>query len=268
MKRKQFLWMLLFLFFLSGCGFAPRSVSDSQMVELVVFAAGSLTEAFTEMGTAFEQRHHGVQITLNFANASTLLQQIAQGASADVFASAAPKFMDEAVAQGLIEKDSVKIFARNRLTVILPKDNPQKITALQDLAKPGVRLILGAKEGPQGVYVDKLLTNASALPEFPPDFKEKVYQNVVSYESTVKAVVNKVMLGEGNAGIVFLTDGISAGDRIQRVSIPEGINVEAAYPIAVLKSSANSKWAQSFVDFVLSAEGQKIMEKYGFLPPK
>ncbi len=268
MRKMLMILMSLLLLGLTGCGSPATSVASSQPVELVVFAAGSLTESFTEIGTAFEQKNDGVRVVLNFANASTLLQQITQGAPADVFAPAAPKFVEDAVSQGLIQKETVKIFARNRLVVILPKENPQNITTLQDLAKPGVRLILGAKEGPMGPYVEKLLTNASAFPDFSPDFKEKVYQNVVSYESTVKAVVNKVMLGEGDAGIVFFTDGKSAEDRLQLLKIPDEINVEAVYPIAVLKSSAHGELAQAFVDFVLSAEGQKTMEKYGFLPPK
>ncbi len=206
-------------------------------------------------------------MTLNFANANTLLQQIAQGAPADIFASAAPRFIEDAVTQGLIEKDAVKVFARNRLVIILPRGNPQGITTMQDLARPGVRLILGAKEGPQGVYVEQLLTNASASPDFMPDFKEKVYQNVVSYESTVKGVVNKIVLGEGDAGIVFLTDGKNAEGQIQLMPIPEAVNVEAVYPIAVLKSAPHGDEARNFVDFVLSDEGQKILQKYGFLPP-
>lgn len=268
MKKSLLLLLSLLLTLSTGCGASAKSATNSQPVELVVFAAGSLTESFTEIGTAFEQKNDGVRVVLNFANASTLLQQITQGAPADVFASAAPKFVEDAVSQGLIQKEMVKIFARNRLVVILPKENPQNIRAFQDLAKPGVRLILGAKEGPQGVYVEQLLINASASPEFSPDFKEKVYQNVVSYESTVRAVVNKVMLGEGDAGIVFFTDGKSAEDRLQLLIIPDEINVEAVYPIAVLKSSAHGELAQAFVDFVLSEEGQKTMEKYGFLPPK
>lgn len=268
MKKSLLLLLSLLLTLSTGCGASAKSTANSQSVELVVFAASSLTESFTEIGTAFEQKNDGVRVVLNFANASTLLQQITQGAPADVFASAAPKFVEDAVSQGLIQKEMVKIFARNRLVVILPKENPQNIRAFQDLAKPGARLILGAKEGPQGVYVEQLLINASASPEFSPDFKEKVYQNVVSYESTVKAVVNKVMLGEGDAGIVFFTDGKSAEDRLQLLKIPDEINVEAVYPIAVLKSSAHGELAQAFVDFVLSEEGQKTMEKYGFLPPK
>lgn len=268
MKKSLLLLLSLLLTLLTGCSASAKSAANSQPVELVVFAATSLTESFTEIGKTFEQQQPGVQITFNFANASTLLQQIAQGAPADVFASAAPKFVEDAVSQGLIQKETVKIIARNRLVVILPKENPQNIRAFQDLAKPGVRLILGAKEGPQGAYVAQLLINASSSPEYSSDFKEKVYQNVVSYESTVKAVVNKVMLGEGDAGIVFFTDGKSAEDRLQLLTIPDEINVEAVYPIAVLKSSAHGELAQAFVDFVLSAEGQKIMEKYGFLPPK
>lgn len=254
---------------LSQCAPQPaaRSNSAPQQVELTVFAAGSLTEAFTELGTLFETQHPGVKVTFNFANSSTLLQQISQGAPADVFASAAASFMDKAVAQGLIAPDHVRIFARNRLAVILPKDNPANVQSLSQLTQPGLKLVLGAKEGPMGTYVEEFLNKASASQAFPPDFKEKVYANVVSYESTVKGVVNKVALKEADAGIVFLTDAQSAADKLQILAIPDNLNVAAVYPIAPLKASPNLAMAEKFVQFVLSEEGQTVLARYGFLPP-
>jgi len=271
MTRKMIVLLFIVLaLLLAQC--APQATANpnpvARQTELIVFAAGSLTEAFTELGQIFEERNPGVKVTLNFANASTLLQQISQGAPADVFASAAVSFMDKAVEQDLAASDQVRLFARNRLAVILPKDNPAGVESLAQLAQPGLKLVLGAKEGPMGTYVEKFLTNASSSADFSPDYKEKVYANVVSYESTVKGVVNKVALKEADAGIVFLTDAQSAADKLQFITIPDAINVEAIYPIAPLKASPNAALAEQFVQFVLSDEGQAVLARYGFLPPQ
>ncbi|MCX7976831.1 MAG: molybdate ABC transporter substrate-binding protein [Bellilinea sp.] len=271
MTRKMVvLFFMVLAMLLAQC--ASQSTANPQLVarqtELIVFAATSLTESFTELGQIFEERNPGVKVTFNFANASTLLQQISQGAPADVFASAAVSFMDKAVEQDLVASDQVRGFARNRLVVILPGDNPAGIQELSQLTKPGLKLVMGAKEGPQGIYVEEFLSKASASPDFPPDFKEKVYANMVSYESTVKGVVSKVVLNEADAGIVFLTDAQSAADKLQLIPVPDPINVEAVYQIAPLKASHNLGPAERFVQFVLSEEGQKILAHYGFLPPK
>jgi len=270
MTRKMIVLLFIVLaLLLAQC--APQATANpnpaARQTELIVFAAGSLTESFTELGQIFEERNPGVKVTFNFANASTLLQQISQGAPADVFASAAVSFMDKAVEQDLVASDQVRLFARNRLAVILPKDNPAGVESLAQLAQPGLKLVVGAKEGPQGIYVEEFLSKASASPDFSPDFKEKVYANVVSYESTVKGVVNKVALNEADAGIVFLTDAQSAADKLQFITIPDEINAEAVYPIAPLKASPNPALAEQFVQFVLSDEGQAVLASYGFLPP-
>lgn len=262
------LTMVLFSLVLAQCAPQPAATraAPPQQTELIVFAAGSLTESFTELGALFEERNPGVKVTLNFANSSTLLQQISQGAPADVFASAALSFMEKAVEQDLIAKDEVRWFVRNRLAVILPKDNPAGVQTLSQLAQPGLKLVLGAKEGPQGIYVEEFLSKAGASSEFSPDFKEKVYANVVSYESTVKGVVNKVALKEADAGIVFFSDAQSAADKLTFITIPDAINAEAVYPIAPVKASSNRALAEEFVRFVLSEEGQAVLERYGFLP--
>lgn len=271
MTRKVMMMLLVVLSLpLAQCAPQPAAspTPAAQQTELIVFAAGSLTESFTELGQIFEERNPQVKVIFNFANSSTLLQQISQGAPADVFASAAVSFMDKAVEQDLAASEQVRLFARNRLAVILPKDNPAAVQSLSQLAQPGLKLVIGAREGPQGIYVEEFLSKASASPEFPPDFKERVYANVVSYESTVKGVVNKVALKEADAGIVFLTDAQSAADKLQFLTIPDAINVEALYPIAPLKASPNPALAEQFVRFVLSDDGQAVQARYGFLPPE
>jgi molybdate transport system substrate-binding protein len=244
------------------------SQGSSDSGTLMVFAAGSLTQPFTELGALFEAQNSGMKVSFNFQNANTLAQQIGQDAPADVFASAAEKYMTDAVATGRINNDDVIIFARNKLVVIIPKDNPANIQTLQDLAKPGIKLVMGAKEGPQGIYVENFLSNAVQDSQFSPQYKDLVYQNVVSYESTVNAVVTKVSLGEADAGIVFFSDSQgSAVDKVNILEIPDSLNIEARYPIAPLNDSQNLKMAKAFVDFVLSSSGQEVLNKYGFLAP-
>ncbi len=274
---KKWLLCLTALIWLAGCTSIPSN-SATQTSDpasplfpggertLLVFAATSLTEAFTELSQTFEAQM-GTQVELNFANANTLSEQILQGAPADVFASAAPKFMDKLVENGKVDAQAGEIFARNQLIVILPRRNPADLETLQDLAKPGIKLVMGAKEGPQGEYVEGFLDKASASANFGAGYKDAVYSNVVSYESTVKGVVNKVALGEADAGIVFVTDAKSASEKVLTISIPDAFNVVAEYPIAPLKNSSNPQLARQFVDFVLSPEGQQILAKYGFLPP-
>lgn len=241
---------------------------SSESNTLMVFAAGSLTQSFTEMGTLFEAQHPGTKVSFNFQNANTLAQQIEQGAPADVFASAAKKFMTNAVDTGRVNKDDVKIFAQNKLVVIYPKNNPANIKTLGDLVKPGIKLVVGAKEGPQGVYVEGFLTKASQDSSFSTVYKEDFYKNVVSYESTVNGVVTKVSLGEADAGIVFFSDSQgNAVDKVDILEIPDSLNIEARYPIATLNDSQNPELAKAFVDFVLSSTGQEVLNKYGFLKP-
>jgi molybdate transport system substrate-binding protein len=241
----------------------------SESNTLMVFAAGSLTQPFTELGALFETQHPGTKVNFNFQNANTLAQQIGQSAPADVFASAAEKYMTTVVdTTGRVNKDDVVIFARNKLAIIYPKNNPANIQTLQDLARPGIKLLMGAKEGPQGIYVENFLTKASQDPAFRPNYKDDVYKNVVSYESTVNGVVTKVSLGEADAGIVFFSD--SQGNVVEKVSIleiPDTLNIEARYPIAPIKDSQNLEMAKSFVDFVMSLTGQEVLRKYGFLKP-
>lgn len=245
-----------------------NSKSPSETIDLMVFASSSLTQSFTELGTVFEAQHPRVKVSFNFQNANTLAQQIEQGAPADVFAAAAERFMENAVGTGRVNQDDVKIFAENRLVVIYPKKNPANIKTLGDLVNPGIKLVAGAKESPIGGYVETFLTKASKAADLSTTYKENFYRNVVSYESTVNGVVTKVGLGEADAGIVFFSD--SQGKAVERVDIleiPESLNIQAQYPIAVLNDSQNAALAKEFVDLVLSPTGQEILEKYGFTKP-
>ncbi len=232
-----------------------------------MFAAASLTGAFTEAGQVFSQAHPGVTVSFSFAGSQELATQISQGAPADLFASANQNQMDAAIASGRINADAPQPFVQNRLVVIIPRDNPAGITSLADLANEGVKVVLAAAEVPVGQYTLDFLGKASTSSEFPASYQADVLANVVSYEQNVRAVLTKLSLGEGDAGVVYASDvtGAEAADVIQ-LDIPDAFNTVAQYPIARLNDSENEDAAAQFITFILSAEGQAILAKYGFLP--
>ncbi len=236
-------------------------------VTLNVFAAASLTSAFKEIGQHFQTAHPNVTVTFNFAGSNALATQINQGAPADVFASANQTQMNNVVKAGAADASASKIFARNLLVVITPKNNPAQITALQDLARPGIKLVIAAPSVPAGQYAVDFFTKASADPSFPPDYKDNVTKNVISQEADVESVVTKVAQGEADAGIVYVTDALANVSQLNELPIPTNLQTVAVYPIAPLKGSKNPTTAQQFVDYVLGSEGQAIMAKYGFMPP-
>ncbi|MBL8077112.1 MAG: molybdate ABC transporter substrate-binding protein [Anaerolineales bacterium] len=276
---KRFLSLtLLFTLFLAACETAaspaptvvPPTAAEAPIAivepqTLTVFAAASLTDAFTEIGKSFETANPGVTVTFNFAGSQALRTQIEEGASVDVFASASGKEMD-ALVTGKFVADGVKqIFLNNKLVVILPSDNPARLEALEDIAKPGIKLVLAAEEVPVGNYARQALDLMNA--SFGVDFKDKVLANVVSNEDNVKQVVAKVQLGEADAGIVYTSDVVAATD-LKTIEIPAELNVIAKYPIAPLTASTHADLAKVFVDYVLSAEGQATLQKWGFAPVK
>jgi molybdate transport system substrate-binding protein len=232
---------------------------------LTVFAAASLTDAFTEIGQNYEAAHPGVTVALNFAGSQTLRTQLEQGAIADIFASANQAQMDTLVGDDLVSADASQIFVTNRLLVILPASNPANVQLLEDLARPGIKLILAAEEVPAGKYARQILSNLDGDPALSPDFSARVLANVVSNETDARQVVAKVQLGEGDAGIVYVSDAVAAPDLLT-LSIPDEYNVVAQYPIAVLASAPEAELAAAFVDYVLSAEGQAVLQKWGFTP--
>jgi molybdate transport system substrate-binding protein len=239
----------------------PPTATPAQRT-LTVFAAASLTGSFKEIGKAFEAANPGVTVTFNFAGSQVLSTQIIQGAAADVFASANHTEMDKLVTVTLVAP-GYKDFATNVLQVILPANNPAKIQTLQDLAKPGLKLVLEDKSVPAGTYSLTILDNLSKDATYGADFKTKVLANVVSYETDVKQVVAKVQLGEADAGIVYVTDAIAA-PTLQTIVIPANFNVVAKYPIAALIKAPQPELAAAFVAYVLSADGQATMKKWGF----
>jgi molybdate transport system substrate-binding protein len=232
---------------------------------LTIFAAASLTDAFTEMGKNFEAANPGVTVVSNFAGSQTLSTQITQGASVDVFASANHTEMDKVVAANLIQKDTPKDFLTNQLLVILPASNPANVQTLQDLAKPGLKLVLGDTTVPVGKYARQILDNLSNDATYGADFGKKMLANVVSNETDVKQVVAKIQLGEADAGIVYISDAVAAPE-LKTIEIPVNFNVIAKYPIAALTNAPQPELASQFIAYVLSADGQAILKKWGFTP--
>ncbi len=239
--------------------------SAPQAKTLTVFAAASLTQAFGEIGKNFETAHPGVTVKFNFGGSPTLRTQLEQGAVADIFASANQTEMDNAIKSGLVAQNASQVFLTNQLLVILPTNNPAKIQTLNDLAKPGIKLVLGDTTLPGGKYARQILNNMSKDASFGSDFSAKVLANVVSNETDVKQVVAKVQLGEADAGIVYISDSVAAPD-LKTIAIPANFNVIAKYPIAALTKAPNANLAKEFIDYVLSGDGQAILKKWGFTP--
>jgi molybdate transport system substrate-binding protein len=255
---------LLSLFFITLLSSACAPASNGP-ITLTVFAASSLTDAFTEIGSAFSADQPNVKVTFNFAGSQQLRTQLEQGATANVFASANTKEMNTAIASGLIVSGTQQTFLHNRLIVILPKNNPANIQSLQDLAKPKLKIILAAPSVPVGGYALTSLDKMNV--EFGATFSATVVSNVVSYEDNVRQIIAKIQLGEGDAGIVYSSDVTpAAAPQLSTLDIPDKFNVLAAYPIAILKAAPNSQSAAAFVDYVLSDKGQSILKKWGFLP--
>jgi molybdate transport system substrate-binding protein len=220
-----------------------------------VFAAASLTEAFRAMAPSFEARHPGVDVELTFAGSSSLARQIEQGATADVFVSA-----DEPTMREVVEARQVlpaRTMARNRLALIVAKGNPKRISGLADLARPDVVFVACAPKVPCGRVAEEALRSAD------------VHVRPRSLETDVKAVVAKVVLGEADAGIVYATDVKAVAGKADGLPVPSAdrAGVMAVYLVAVSRHARNGDAARSWVDFVLSDDGQATLLAHGFLPP-
>lgn len=226
--------------------------------ELTVLGASSLTEAFEEIASVFEQQNEGVDVLLSFDGSSTLATQIVEGVPADVFASADEKQMQVVVDEGLAASEP-EVFTGNRLVLITTADST--LTGVEGLADEGVSVVLADEEVPVGNYARQALEKMDST--YGDDFSERVLANVVSEESNVRQVALKVELGEADAAIVYATDAAVA-EGVNTIEIPDDLNVLATYPIATLTDSTQPDLAQAFVTLVLSNEGQQILTERGF----
>ena len=224
------------------------SATTAAAGNLTVLAAASLSESFKELGTAFEAKHPGSKVTFSFDSSSALAAQANNAAPADLFASADQANMKKVTDAG--NATGPKVFAHNKLAIIVAKGNPKKVKSLADFTK--VSFVLCAPEVPCGKYGLEALSKAA------------VKAQPKSLETNVKGVVTKVTSGEADAGIGYVSDAKAASANTEGIEIPDALNVIAEYPMAVLKQSANSALAQELLDFILGTEAQAVLAKYGF----
>ena len=257
------LLVTLAMYLQTGC-----AEGENEKNAITVFAAASLTDAFREIASEFESNRPDVEVRLNFAGSQRLRSQLELGARADVFASADDDQMLLAQEAGLIS-GSVHHFASTSMTVIVTEQ--PGIASLNQLANRGVKVVLAHGSVPAGVYARRLLrwleANDIGLGE---DYAARVLANVVSEETSVKVVEQKVVLGEADAGIVYRPGAITAlySGSVLELPLPPGAEeLRALYPIAALKDSASSELADEFIDFVLSREAKNILSSYGFDAP-
>ncbi len=220
---------------------------------VTVFAAASLKEAFTTLGTQFESAHPGTKVVFNFGPSSGLATSIVGGAPADVFASASQKNMDQVTAASLATNPTP--FVSNVMEIAVPAANPAHIDSVDDLAKAGVKVALCQAQVPCGTVAAKVFSNA------------KLTVKPVSQEVDVKSVLTKVSLGEVDAGVVYVTDVRTAGDKVKGIEIPSDVNASTTYPIVTLTKAPNAAAAAAFTAYVLSADGQAVLTADGFAKP-
>ena len=231
-------------------GSSAKKVSGT----VTVFAAASLKESFTELKKTFEKQHPGTKVTFNFGGSDALAASITSGAPADVFAAASPKTMKTVTDAG-DAKGTPSTFVRNQLEIATLPGNPKKITNFEDLTKGGLKVALCAKEVPCGAAAQQVLD------------AEHLKLTPASYEQDVKGALTKVELKEVDASVVYKTDVMAAGGKVEGVEFPESKKAINDYPIAPLKSAPNAEGAAAFIDLVKSPQGQKALTKAGFLKP-
>lgn len=251
---------LVAVFLVSGCGGStPAGTSGSTAPtaaaggKITVLAAASLTEAFTQIGKDFQAKNPGQQVTFSFGSSATLATQIIQGAPADVFAAASPATMKTVTDAG--GAAAPVNFVSNTLEIAVPKGNPGKITGLKDFADAQQKIAICDPQVPCGAAAVKVFAAAKLTAK--PD----------TLEQDVKAALQKVASDEVDAALVYKTDVVAAGDKVEGITFPESAQAVNEYPIATLKESGNAATAQAFVDYVLAPEGQAVLTTAGFAKP-
>lgn len=265
--QAQVLGLLLVCFAVGdvvGCGGGSEGGGEQEEGDtLTVLAASSLTDAFKELESIFEEQNESVDVQTSFAGSSELLAQIQQGAPADVFASADEAKMDTALEGDLVMEP--EIFVKNRLVVLVPADNPAGIEEFRDLAVADAQIVLAEEVVPIARYAEEVLENAVA--EYGGDFAQRVRNKIVSREANVRASANRVALGEADATFVYVSDVTEdIREQVRVIEIPVELNVVAIYPIATIEGSRNPELAQAWLDLVLSDRGQDVLETYNFEP--
>jgi molybdate transport system substrate-binding protein len=239
------------MFTATACGDA----GDDAGGEVAVLAAASLTEVFTELGEDFEAAHPGTAVTFSFAGSSQLAQQVVNGAPADVFAAASPATMKTVTDAGAAAGPP-RVFVRNQLVIAVPRGNPDRIAALADLARPGLKVAVCAPQVPCGAAAGRATAAA------------RVALAPVTQEQDVKAALAKLRLGEVDAALVYRTDAAAAADDVTAVEFPESAAAVNDYPIAALRDGPNATGGAAFVEYVLTdPRARATLTDAGFLSP-
>ncbi|MEO5964390.1 MAG: molybdate ABC transporter substrate-binding protein [Candidatus Limnocylindrales bacterium] len=249
----------------TGAAASATTAPGAAAGELQVYAAASLKAVLAKVTDAYETANPGTRVTVSTDSSAALETKIEQGAPADVFLSADTKNPQALVDMGLAS-GTVTTYAGNLLTVIVPTSNPARITTPGDLAKPGVKIIACVDGVPIQGYTVTLLENLVKTAGYPTDFAARYAANVVSREDNVSAIVAKVGLGEGDAGIVYVTDARTTAT-VDTVAIPPSANVPATYGGVVVRASTSRDAAGAFLAWLAGTDGQAILASFGFLPP-
>jgi len=237
-----------------GCGGSSAASSGGSGGTLTVFAAASLTNAFTDLAKTYQAQHAGWKVRLNFAGSDALAAQIEQGAHADVYAAASPKYPEQLQAEKLLGPTGD--FATNSLVLIVPSDDPAGIKSVVDITK-GAKVVVGDPAVPIGAYTETVLGTLGIDPGT---------LNIVSREPAVTSILQKVELGEADAGFVYVTDARSAGDKVRQITLPAAAQATAVYPIGVVSGSKQTKAAKQWIDLVMSSQAQQVLARLGFGP--
>ena len=242
-----------------GCGSEPSTTPSQagETTELNVHVAASMSAVFTSLGDAFEDQFPDVSVKFNFGGSATLATQIQQGAPADIVVVADSSNIEKLVASGDVRPSDVADLALNKLAILVPRGNPERIKNLADLTRPGLKVILCDSSQPCGAYAETSLSLGD------------ISLKAASREANASAVVARVASGEADAGISYVTDGLVARDRVDAVSIPDSLNVAANYPLAVIAepSSRNSSAIAAFVSMARGALGEELLRNAGFELP-
>jgi molybdate transport system substrate-binding protein len=238
---------------LAGCGAAPASEAAApEERTLTVLAAASLTDVFTELESTFEAANAGVDVVLGFGSSADLAQQVVNGSPADVFASASDATMTTVTDAGLTAGDPA-VFARNELQIVTPPGNPDGITGFADLARPDLQVVVCVPTAPCGAAVERIeaATGITLTP--------------VSEEPDVRAALGRITTGNADAGLVYVTDVVSAGDGVTGIPFPEAARAVTNYPIAVLADAPQPELARAWTELVTGPEGRAVLGEAGFV---
>ena len=249
---------------LTGC-LGQRAAERPGEVELTVLAAASLRDAVSRAGNAYQVAHPGTRLVISTDSSAALATQIERGAPADLFLSADRSNVERLAGAGLTAGEPV-IFAGNDLTVIVPSGKAVRVETPADLARPGIAVIAAGDQVPISVYAADLIGKLALEPGYPADFPARYQQNIVSREDNVRAVVTKVELGEGDAGIVYATDA-AASNAVDVVPIPDGANVRVDYVGTIVATSPHQAAAAAFLEWLAGPEGQMVLGGFGFVAP-